>query len=550
MSLTDSCSTLARRYDEQAAHVASVTDQFGNTQQALQELQAEFADQQHEQVDLKAQVQASKAVHVELQSLHATQTSEVLRLSEQLTNTNGSAQDLQVITQHAKCVHQLIASARHPTLCAVMAASCTLLHALVGLSQCRFLCRHLRLVVQHHLLYLTTSSVYIQLHIATTIPYQVVRTQTVVLSVACDPWRLQGWYKHSLHHIMHTQCIDGACWWPQTQLRTKQDEAMQQTAQLRVITEQHEQLQTAHQALEAAVQSLREQLHSSHAHAQQLQTQLTDRGLQLQNAQIRVQQKAQALEELESHHIAQKAELDAAAQQGINLEADNQQQKKQLEVAAADKVQMQSTFDTVQTAAAEQLSSFKIEVHQLQVRSDSVIPLICKLGLMSGIPVQTSSAVSQHHKCQRVLTSLLSASRHGHAACHHHWARRYLQAPAQAFMMKETLMTTQIMLLQVQLFNEQATAAAARNQLQDRCTQLQSQHDSESKDAAAAAAKQVVKGQQAVQQLQAQLTVSQAQTEDLQESCSAHARQFAELTAELSDATTSAEALQVSIMRL
>jgi len=66
------------RHDEQATHAASITEQFGNTQQALQELQAEFADQQHEQSGLKAQ------------------HSEVGKLTEQLSGAGSSVQDLQV----------------------------------------------------------------------------------------------------------------------------------------------------------------------------------------------------------------------------------------------------------------------------------------------------------------------------------------------------------------------------------------------------------------------------------------------------------------------
>lgn len=84
------------RHDEQAAHAASITEQFGNTQQALQELQAEFADQQHEQIDLKAQLETSKQLHAELQVLHTAQHSEIVKLTEQLSGAGTSVQDLQV----------------------------------------------------------------------------------------------------------------------------------------------------------------------------------------------------------------------------------------------------------------------------------------------------------------------------------------------------------------------------------------------------------------------------------------------------------------------
>ncbi len=84
------------RHDEQATHAASITEQFGNTQQALQELQAEFADQQHEQSGLKAQLEMSKQMHAELQALHTARHSEVGKLTEQLSGAGSSVQDLQV----------------------------------------------------------------------------------------------------------------------------------------------------------------------------------------------------------------------------------------------------------------------------------------------------------------------------------------------------------------------------------------------------------------------------------------------------------------------
>ena len=84
------------RHDEQATHAASITEQFGNTQQALQELQAEFADQQHEQSNLKAQLETSKQLHAELQVLHTAQHSEIIELTGQLSGADKSVQDLHV----------------------------------------------------------------------------------------------------------------------------------------------------------------------------------------------------------------------------------------------------------------------------------------------------------------------------------------------------------------------------------------------------------------------------------------------------------------------
>ena len=84
------------RHDEQAAHLASVTDQFGNTQQALQELQAEFADQSHERTDLQAELASFNTLHAELQALHEVQAAEVQKLNQQLSTVQSSSKDLQV----------------------------------------------------------------------------------------------------------------------------------------------------------------------------------------------------------------------------------------------------------------------------------------------------------------------------------------------------------------------------------------------------------------------------------------------------------------------
>lgn len=88
----------ACRHDEQATHLASVTDQCGNTQQALQELQAEFADQTHERTALQAQVASAKALHAELEALHTVQAAEVVNLNQQLSRVQSSHADLQVLS--------------------------------------------------------------------------------------------------------------------------------------------------------------------------------------------------------------------------------------------------------------------------------------------------------------------------------------------------------------------------------------------------------------------------------------------------------------------
>lgn len=89
--------------------MASITDQFGNTQQALQELQAEFADQSHEHTDLQAQLTSSKALHAELQALHKVQAASVLKLNQQLSTVQSSNQDFQVFYFMAMQCHNRIA---------------------------------------------------------------------------------------------------------------------------------------------------------------------------------------------------------------------------------------------------------------------------------------------------------------------------------------------------------------------------------------------------------------------------------------------------------
>ena len=76
--------------------MASVTDQFGNTRQALQELQAEFADQSHERTDVQTQLASFKALHADLQALHKVQAAEVVELNQQLSTVQSSNRDLQV----------------------------------------------------------------------------------------------------------------------------------------------------------------------------------------------------------------------------------------------------------------------------------------------------------------------------------------------------------------------------------------------------------------------------------------------------------------------
>lgn len=84
---------LLGRYDEQAAKLASVTSQFASTQQALQEVQAEFGIKRHEQNQLKVQLESAQSQHVKLQ---AAKDAEVGDLAQQLAESQQSVQQLQV----------------------------------------------------------------------------------------------------------------------------------------------------------------------------------------------------------------------------------------------------------------------------------------------------------------------------------------------------------------------------------------------------------------------------------------------------------------------
>lgn len=84
------------RHDEQATHVADIIQQFSSTQQALQGLQAEFADLQCSKTSLTSQLQESEAEQTELQGLHAAQGEEMASLQKQLSQGQSLVQDLQV----------------------------------------------------------------------------------------------------------------------------------------------------------------------------------------------------------------------------------------------------------------------------------------------------------------------------------------------------------------------------------------------------------------------------------------------------------------------
>ena len=71
---------------------------MGSSQQALQELQAKFTGQQHAKTTLAKQLQASEAMHAELQNLHAAKDEDVTSLKKQLSERQSLVHDLQVST--------------------------------------------------------------------------------------------------------------------------------------------------------------------------------------------------------------------------------------------------------------------------------------------------------------------------------------------------------------------------------------------------------------------------------------------------------------------
>ena len=76
---------------------------------------------------------------------------------------------------------------------------------------------------------------------------------------------------------------------------------------------------------------------------------------------------------LESQFNAQTAELRFALEQVGALKADKQQLHHQVKTAAIDRQQLQSSLESHQAEAAEQLSKAKDQAQQLQVR-DTVSP--------------------------------------------------------------------------------------------------------------------------------------------------------------------------------
>ena len=105
------------------------------------------------------------------------------------------------------------------------------------------------------------------------------------------------------------------------------------------------------------------------------------------------------------------------------------------------------------------------------------------------------------------------------------------------------------MLLQTQLSEKQAAIAYASGELQqqqERYITLQNKAEADSREAAAAAARQVRQTKKLKQQMEIQLDAAQQHGERLQSLCDARGREKEQLTTELSEAQASAEESQVS----
>ena len=136
------------------------------------------------------------------------------------------------------------------------------------------------------------------------------------------------------------------------------------------MTAKHEELQASTKAQTVSLQTLEQGLSEKSATAQQLQTQLEGSHSELQSTQHELQQRLDAHSLLESH---QTAEVGSVSEQVGALKADKQQLHRQMETAAIDRQQLQSSLESHQAEAAEQLSKAKDQAQQLQVR-DTVSP--------------------------------------------------------------------------------------------------------------------------------------------------------------------------------
>lgn len=107
------------------------------------------------------------------------------------------------------------------------------------------------------------------------------------------------------------------------------------------------------------------------------------------------------------------------------------------------------------------------------------------------------------------------------------------------------------LLLQAELSDGQAAAAAVNDQLQQQqqlYITLQHKAETDSREAAAAAATQFQQTEKLKQQMEAQLHAAQEHGDKLQSACDARGRENEDLTAELSSAQASAEKSQVSFV--
>lgn len=161
----------------------------------------------------------------------------------------------------------------------------------------------------------------------------------------------------------------------QTQLEVKEEEVSQQTLRLTELSAQHVDLLATSQAQEDFVQNLHNELKTSSAVTKQLQTLLDDKDTQLYDAQCEFEKTTGSHAELETQFTVQTAELVTMSEQSSKFETEMEKLQHDLEVAAFNGQQLQSSFDAQQAQATEQVSGLRIEVQQLQVQH--CLPELC-----------------------------------------------------------------------------------------------------------------------------------------------------------------------------
>ena len=338
--------------------MASVTDQFGNTQQALQELQAEFAEQSHERTDLQDQLALSKALHAELQALHKVQADEVVQLNQKLFKVQSSNRDLQVffprltdsIAQMKWSQDSVQCSSN--ILAAILLICCILHDPSPCQSQaprsneqtkgCTTSCctsRHSGVATRH-------------LHLPIPLPLH---------NQQFHPCR--HCYKHfvwlgpdaSWHSSLFPSpllpltpsppfctmlIVSYHLWYLQVELTQKGEQLGEQTEYIAALTTQRDQLTATAQRDSSTLQSLQEEVEAKTSHVHDLEAQLAGQHKQSQSSQRQLQQQKSVQRKLASQLELQSAQLSGVSERASNLEVDKQQLQQKLDDMVCDQHQM------------------------------------------------------------------------------------------------------------------------------------------------------------------------------------------------------------------